>query len=104
MSRDREILGRPGCGLPGHSAAEAVELAGAAPVTATLSPRVKKGRKLPAENQDRAPVINPWHPGIQPVANRVLVHTEQPGDLLHRVGTVDLDAPRVAASHANSWA
>jgi hypothetical protein len=60
---------------------------------------MKKTRKLTPEDEDRPPAIDPRQTGLQPIAHRVLVNSEQLRDLLHRVAAVDFDAPRVQPLH-----
>src|SRR6266404_3513941 len=85
----------------GRAACDAKNPTRPAGLLGLLPALVQEPRQLPAEDQNRPTVVDGWQPLLEPVADGVLVHPEQPRDLLDRVVAVDLHQPGVGMANAH---
>jgi hypothetical protein len=83
------------------SARNAINSSRAARLLRFLPALYHEPRQVSAKDQHRTSVVDDRQPLFDPVfADRVLVQTEQPRDLLHRVNPVDLHRPGIGMAVA----
>ena len=101
--REWKVVGEVSRWTPGLAASDAVEVAWWTGTLGFLAPFTQEIGQIKSENEDGPPIVNARQAICQPIADRVLVNTEQIGGLLHAIAAVDFDTPPIgAARHATT--
>jgi hypothetical protein len=96
-----DIFGHVSGGLLGRATRQAVDFSGLQAPPSCAPSRLKKGSERLTLEDDETPTVDRPEPLLLPVADRVAVATEELRHVIDRVGSMNLDPPRIGSALAH---